>query len=391
MEIPAAIILVTVSLILLVVYIISYWTSYVPVRKDGVTTRRVDGNTKLPSFSIVIVTHDCDSLLERLVNRLVEQVYPKFEIVIVNNASSDNTVDVIKRASIDHPSRVRHTYLPQNKNGTLHMSMATTLGIRAARNEWIVLLKPTSLPKSELWLASIANAITNGAEMCIGYNDYFGYDNAKWVRTAISQRRKAQLLNYRAVLRGQCKPIECEGSNVVFSKDEFFRNGGYGAWLALRDCHETPYVTTFAAKRKTAFLTAAESQVETILPPIEELWQVERRYAQKSYKKLSVSTKLRRKHYVMITMLYLLSMVCMALGIGFMYCPSPWDNSISVIREIGASTEGYVVLEILPAIIILLFVIISLVHYLCKLHFRHRDYKRLYTPLCTNPSEIMSL
>ncbi len=393
MELPVATILFSASFVLLAVYIISYWASYVPVRKDSLPMPKNSDSAKLPAFSVIIVTHDSDSLLERLVNRLVAQHYPAFEILIVNNASTDNTGDVIKRASFEHPSIVRHTFLPQNKNGVLHMSMATTLGIRAARNEWVVLLKPTSLPKSDFWLASIARAISGGAEICIGYNDYFGYDNSKWVRKAIKKRRKAQLLNYRAVFRGKCRPVECEGSNIAFSKTDFFRNGGYGSWLALRDCHENLYVATYSKKNKTAFLTGSESQVETVLPPIEELWDIERRHALKSYKKLSVATKLRRNHYAMLSLVYLLSLVCMALGVCFTFCPPAFGDSLSVIRVFACPPDYFAIpmSSTMSVIVALLFVIVSLTHYFCVLFFRRRDHKRLYAPLSTNPAEIMTI
>ncbi len=389
MELPLIIIFISASFILLIVYIISFWTSYVPVGQATFPTQNKQVETTFPSFSIVIVTHDCDSLLERLVTRLVAQDYPNFEIVIVNNASTDNTDDIIKRLSVEHPNKVRYTYLPQNKNGNLHMSMATTLGARAARNEWIVLLKPTSFPKSDHWLTSISTAISQGAEICIGYNDYFGYDNSKWERNAIAKRRKAQLLNYRAIFRGKRKPIDCEGSNVIFSKSEFFKNGGYGSWLVLIDCHEIPYVTTYSKKGKTIFLTEPTSQVETILPPIKELWKTERSHALKSYKKLGFMTKLRRNYYAIITCSYLFSVACLLMGIYFVFNPLPIDKSTLRIKELSYLTNLSTIQ--MAVISSLFFLIISLLHFLCVLYFRHRDHKRLYVPLCTNPSEIMTM
>lgn len=392
MEIPIIIVLTAASFVLLSIYIILYWKSYVPIPLNTDNAQHFGfkkDNTRLPSFSVVIITHDCDSLLEQLIKKLVAQQYPFFEILIVNNASTDGTNDVIKRATIEHPDIVRHTYLPQNRNGILHMSIATTLGVRAARNEWIILLKPTSFPKSELWIASIAHAILEGANICLGYNDYFGYDNSRWVRKAIRKRNKAQLLNFRAIFRGKCKPVECEGSNIVFSKKDFLKNGGYRHWLYLKTGHENLYITTNAPKGKTAFLTEPDSQVETILPPIEDLWKIERKLAVKSYKKFNMSTKLRRNHYTILGTVYVMSVLCMLASIYFTFFPLETDSSYSILKTAWLSADHEVFITI-PCILLLLFVIISLIHYFFVINFYHRDRKRLYTPLRTDSSEIMT-
>lgn len=388
MQIPITIIIISLSFVLLAIYLILYWISYVPIKTQNESTHTKNEGKKMPSFSVVIITHDCDSMLERLINTLVTQEYNNFEIVVVNNASTDNTSDVIKRASIEHPSLVRHTYMPQNKNGILHMSIATTLGVRAARNEWIVLLKPTSYPKSRYWLSSIAEKIMEGANICIGYNDYYGYDNSTWVLKAIRWRKKAQILNYRAIMRGKCKPIECESSNLVFSKKEFMENGGYGRWLSLKNYHENPYITTYSIPHKTAFLTSPESQVETILPPIKELWDTEYKLIKKSHHKFSKTTKLRRSHYTILRTLYAISFCCMLVAIYF--CISPLTTDSFPLKDMYTYFIYPYNIPAIPLLLATTFVIITIIHCICKYRTQRRDNKNLYAPLITDPSDIIS-
>lgn len=387
MQLPLVLILFGIAFLLLLTYIILHWASYVPIKPScpGDNTSGYP-ETASPSFSVVIITHDSEIMLERVIELVAQQDYPKFEILIVNNASTDNTNDVIKRSINKYPTIVRHTYLPQNKNGILHMSMATTLGVRAARNEWIVLLKPTSTPKSNLWLASIAQSIDDHTRLCIGYNDHYGYDNAKWVRKAINLLRKRQILNYRAIMRGKRKPIEVDNSNIAFCKKDFFDNGGYGKWLYLKNFHENLYATTYIKPRETKFLTSPDSQVETILPPIQELWETDRRILRKAYRKFSFTTKLRRIHYILLGCLYLLSALCAAASLSLALLHLPVDNTSAYIA-IYAPENTYSGLPLIPIAAVIVFILLSLIHYIFILHYRHKDIKRLYTPLVSNPSE----
>ena len=385
MQIPILIILLLLSFIFLIVYIILYWLSYVPINQKKMQPIFCDDQKNCPSFSIVIITHDSDSMLERLIDNLVSQKYPNYEILIVNNASTDDTNDVIRRVTDQHPDLIRHTYLPQNRNGILHMAIATTLGVRAARNEWIVLLKPNSFPKSDMWLSSIAQAILSGKRLCIGYNDYYGLERSKWVKKAIRWRKKSQILNFRAIYRGKYKPIETESSNLTFSKEDFLNNGGYGRWLSLKNFHENLYVTTFYKSKETAFLFSPEAQVETMLPPIEDLWITDRNMMLKSYHKFSYKTKLRRMHYAFIGVIYILALINLLLGIYLTFCPLAIDNSYKLL---DLTTTMYNI-PIGITTLTVAFLVISLIQYICIIHYNTRDKEQLKTHRILSPDNFL--
>lgn len=385
---PISLTLIILSLLLLPICVILYHRSYISIAKPQTPPSKPTIDTdKLPSFSIVVATHDSDYMLKNAIDKLVAQQYPKFEIVIVNNASTDNTNDVITRATNEHPDLIRHTYLPQNRNGILHTAMATTLGVRASRNEWVILLKPNSTPKSSQWLMTIAQTIDHDTKLCIGYNDYYGYDNSKWVRKAIAWRKKSQIRNYHAICCGKRKPIETENSNIAFRKSDFFSNGGYGRWLFLKSFHENLYVTTFMKPCETKFLTTPEARVETLLPPIETLWQTERRLIKKSLSKLSRSTKLRRGHRLMINLLYIVAAIMMIAGVAFSVFPPSSDNSQDYFDMVSATT----LLQSVPltsVVAALVFAILSLIHCIVVVWLDRRDAQRLYSPITTAPHTL---
>lgn len=391
---PLSITLIIAAIALLLIYIIIYWAGYaaIPVptvhseaSKSPSQSEAQGSSEASPGISVVIVTHDSDRMLERAIRQVAAQDYPNFEILIVNNASSDNTNDVIKRYAQLHPGLIRYTFLPQNKNGILHEAMAVTLGVRAARKEWVLLLKPTSVPKSIEWLRSFADAIQKGYCLCLGYNQFYGYDNAHWVKKTRRRLRKKQILNFRAIMRGKRKPLEAEGSNIAFRKDEFLSNGGYGKWLSLRNCHENLYVTTYFNSGTTIMLTTPDVQVETILPPIFALWQTERRQRKQAYHRFSIETRLRRSHYKIISILALMSMLALLAGLALCFVTTNFDNSTML------SPDMVYVSDCLPAIPLYAiigaggFLLILVLHLIFRANLKRRDRKRLFVPLISNP------
>ena len=52
---------------------------------------------KYPLISIVTVTYNCKGILQKTIDSVVGQDYPNMEYVIIDGASTDGTLDVIKR------------------------------------------------------------------------------------------------------------------------------------------------------------------------------------------------------------------------------------------------------------------------------------------------------
>ncbi|MEJ2683892.1 MAG: glycosyltransferase family 2 protein [Candidatus Sulfobium sp.] len=86
-----------------------------------------------PSVSVIIPTHNYSNFLHESVESVLAQTFSDFELIIVDDGSTDDTVDVVKRFLRDR--RVRYIY--QDNKGP---SAARNAGIKAAAGEFIALL-----------------------------------------------------------------------------------------------------------------------------------------------------------------------------------------------------------------------------------------------------------
>jgi glycosyltransferase involved in cell wall biosynthesis len=83
-----------------------------------------------PSVSIIIPTFNRADLIPRSIKSVLNQTYMDFELIIVDDASTDNTEDIIQ--NIDD-SRLRYIKHEENRGG----SAARNTGIRAAQADFI--------------------------------------------------------------------------------------------------------------------------------------------------------------------------------------------------------------------------------------------------------------
>ena len=93
-----------------------------------------------PLVSAVIATHNREKLLPEAVKSIQEQTYSNFEIIIVDDASQDDTPAVIERL-IENDPRIR--FIHSDKN--IGPGAARNLGIAVARGEYVAIMDDDDL------------------------------------------------------------------------------------------------------------------------------------------------------------------------------------------------------------------------------------------------------
>jgi glycosyltransferase involved in cell wall biosynthesis len=88
--------------------------------------------TKKPVFSVIIPLYNKEKYIKRAINSVLKQTYQNFEIIVINDGSTDNSLSVIKSIK---DKRVK---IFNQKN--LGVSNARNKGIKKAKGEYIAFL-----------------------------------------------------------------------------------------------------------------------------------------------------------------------------------------------------------------------------------------------------------
>jgi len=84
----------------------------------------------MPKVSVIIPTYNRAKLLPRAVNSVLNQTFKDFELIIVDDASTDNTEEVVRRYK-DH--RIKYIRHKTNKG----ISISTNEGINKSKGQYI--------------------------------------------------------------------------------------------------------------------------------------------------------------------------------------------------------------------------------------------------------------
>lgn len=120
-------------------------------------------------FSVIMTVYDNARELQEYLPAFLSQEYePGYEVIVVDESSTDDTEDVLKLQKQDHP-QLYTTFLPKPDRHVIRKKMALTIGVKAAKNEWVIMSDIHAAPLSALWLQELSEAIDETTEVMLGY------------------------------------------------------------------------------------------------------------------------------------------------------------------------------------------------------------------------------
>lgn len=121
-------------------------------------------------FSIIMTVYDQAGELEENLPAFLQQEYePGYEVIVVDESSTDRSGDVLKLLKNDYP-HLYSTFLPKPNRLVSRRKLAFHLGVKASKYEWVIFTKISTKPMATDILKAIADAIDDDAELTLGYS-----------------------------------------------------------------------------------------------------------------------------------------------------------------------------------------------------------------------------
>ena len=109
-----------------------------------------------PFVSVVVCTRDRPEQIKKCLNRLAQQKYPRFEVVVVDNAPTSDALRAVVEEQAGKGAEFRYCVEPRPG-----LSWARNAGIAAAASDVIAFLDDDDEP-DEHWLAGVADGFARG-------------------------------------------------------------------------------------------------------------------------------------------------------------------------------------------------------------------------------------
>src|SRR5579875_3100275 len=128
-------------------------------RREHRTADALPELRRTPMVSILVPCYNEGAVLGKTLVALREIAYPNYEVLVLNDASTDNTLDVV-RAAMDSDERIRIVNLPVRR-GKAH---ALNAGVFASRGEIPVTLDADAVIHPDAVHYMVAHFVNAGGE-----------------------------------------------------------------------------------------------------------------------------------------------------------------------------------------------------------------------------------
>ena len=242
-----------------IVYYLYFFTG-VALRNKNLKNGKITVRDNQPPVSVIICAKNEQENLQNFLPSILEQNYPNFEVIVVNDGSYDDTEDVLNFLSKKY-SNLYYTSISNEVKVLSPKKLAITVGIKAAKHDLLVFTDADCRPQSNNWLALMARNFLPKTEFVLGFGDYFTEKSI--INHLISFDTLFIAMQYLGfAYRGS--PYMGIGRNMAYRKETFFRMRGFAGHLHIASGDDDLLVNSAATKENTQIECTKESKTLSV-------------------------------------------------------------------------------------------------------------------------------
>lgn len=272
----------------------------------------------IPSVSVVMCVKDDAYNLEKKLPIILEQEYPNFEVVVVNDASKDETEYVLRVLQEIYPN-LNVVNLYNNVNGFLGKKYPLSLGIKSAKNEIILLTESDTMPLNYNWITTMVKGFKQKKDIVLGFTNF--EQKPTFLNTLMHYENLTSAMNYlgNAILNN---PYMGQGRNMAYKREFFFETGGFISQYNISVGDDDLFINKNANSKNTSVVLNKESINLSSPKEKREEWIIQKKKHFKSMSHFKLKDKIISTLMPFTT---LLVYVLVALSIVFQF---PWQYAI---------------------------------------------------------------
>ncbi len=222
--------------------------------------------------SLIICAKNESENLQRNIPIWQAQNYPNYEIILINDASIDETLEIMEAFAEKDP-RIQIVDVKNNEAFWANKKYALTLGIKRAKNTRLVFTDADCYPASNDWLASMASNFSEEKQLILGYGAYEklpGFLNKiirfETLMTAVQYFSYAKAGN----------PYMGVGRNLAYTSTLYYENKGFMSHIKIPSGDDDLFVNEAATAKNVAICVEPEAFTYSIPKKKKKKWLLQK-------------------------------------------------------------------------------------------------------------------
>jgi poly-beta-1,6-N-acetyl-D-glucosamine synthase len=220
-----------------------YLFFYLSVNKPNLK----DTNISKQPVSVIICARDEADNLTKFLPSILEQDYPNFEVIVVNDCSEDNSDDILSKFQNQYHN-LRVSTVNIDPIFSHNKKFAQFIGIKASKNEILLFTDADCKPESDKWIDGMSKHFNDKTFIVLGYGGYFPEKGI--LNKYIRYDTVSIAMQYLGMaIRGL--PYMGVGRNLAYRRSFFFEKKGFGTHSNVPSGDDDLFVNSNATRENT--------------------------------------------------------------------------------------------------------------------------------------------
>ena len=200
-------------------------------------------------ISVIVCAKNEEINIQNYFPLLLQQNYPNFEIVLIDDASSDETLEIFEKFEKENIN-VKLIKVKNNEAFWGNKKFALTLGIKSATHENLLFIDADCYPETLDWITEMSSHFSDEKTIILGHGAYEKVEHS-FLNKIIRFENLLTATQYFAWAKIG-KPYMGVGRNLGYKKSEFFKTNGFIHHMKIRSGDDDLFVNEASNSKNTS-------------------------------------------------------------------------------------------------------------------------------------------
>ena len=279
-------------------------------------------SAKTLPISVIICAKNEAENIKRFLPSILNQNYSNFEVILINDASIDDTLEVFETFALQYKN-IKIVNVENNEAFWANKKYALTLGIKAAKHKHLLFTDADCQPISKQWIKHMASHFSEEDAIVLGYGAYQKVKNS-FLNKLIRYETLLTAIQYFSFAKIGM-PYMGVGRNLAYHSDEFYNANGFINHIKIRSGDDDLFINEVATAKNTTICTNPESFTVSLPKTTFKKWFKQKR------RHVSTASFYKFKHKALLALFYITQVLFWVLGLALIFTLYLWPFVLGII------------------------------------------------------------
>lgn len=272
--------------------------------------------------SVIICAKNESKNLSSFLPSILDQDYPYFELVLINDSSTDTTLKVMERFKAQH-NNIKIVNVKNIEAFWGNKKYALTLGIKAASYNRLLFTDADCEPVSRNWISEMSSHFNNEHQLILGYGAY-----AKVKRSVLNKLIRFETFMTAVQYFSYSKlgnPYMGVGRNLAYTKELFFEARGFMDHMNIKSGDDDLFVNQIGNARNTTVCLSRDSFTKSAPKTTYSEWITQKR------RHISTAKHYQTKHKAALAIFFTSQFLFFMIGLVLISAAFYWQIVVGLI------------------------------------------------------------